>query len=378
MKTLTPKKNPLNNLSNKTSLLLASLMLGIFISSAFFGVINKANAEIASANQTTQTSPTTQVSQNFTRETPNVTSTVYGDINSSANNTTRGTSTLVDINLINAPEIVAKNAVVYDIANKKFIYAKNGDQPVPMASLVKVMTATVFIQLNNNRQKASNPIETIQIIKKGPTYNQGDRELVDGELWKPENLIRYMLITSSNIAAQSLSNSIVDDEFAFALLMNKEVRDLGYKSFSFINSSGLSINNPDYNPKKATSTKTAENQAKQIPSALGSAKEIAILFNSIFTAIPFLGEASIIPEASFINWSGNTHTVKNVNYSLTQIPNIIAGKTGTTDESGGNLVIVINPNQQKYAIVILGSTIEDRYNDALKLASSTDAFATLK
>ena len=378
MKTLTPKKNPLNNLSNKTSLLLASLMLGIFISSAFFGVINKANAEIASANQTTQTSPTTQVSQNFTRETPNVTSTVYGDINSSANNTTSGTSTLVDINLINAPEIVAKNAVVYDIANKKFIYAKNGDQPVPMASLVKVMTATVFMQLNNNRQKASNPIETIQIIKKGPTYNQGDRELVDGELWKPENLIRYMLITSSNIAAQSLSNSIVDDEFAFALLMNKEVRDLGYKSFSFINSSGLSINNPDYNPKKATSTKTAENQAKQIPSALGSAKEIAILFNSIFTAIPFLGEASIIPEASFINWSGNTHTVKNVNYSLTQIPNIIAGKTGTTDESGGNLVIVINPNQQKYAIVILGSTIEDRYNDALKLASSTDAFATLK
>ena len=353
-------------------------MLGIFISSAFFGVINKANAEIASANQTTQTSPTTQVSQNFTRETPNATSTVYGDINSSANNTTSGTSTLVDINLINAPEIVAKNAVVYDIANKKFIYAKNGDQPVPMASLVKVMTATVFMQLNNNRQKASNPIETIQIIKKGPTYNQGDRELVDGELWKPENLIRYMLITSSNIAAQSLSNSIVDDEFAFALLMNKEVRDLGYKSFSFINSSGLSINNPDYNPKKATSTKTAENQAKQIPSALGSAKEIAILFNSIFTAIPFLGEASIIPEASFINWSGNTHTVKNVNYSLTQIPNIIAGKTGTTDESGGNLVIVINPNQQKYAIVILGSTIEDRYNDALKLASSTDAFATLK
>jgi D-alanyl-D-alanine carboxypeptidase (penicillin-binding protein 5/6) len=279
------------------------------------------------------------------------------------------TNQIPDLNIINAQEIVAKNAAVYDVVNKKFIYAKNADEPVPMASLAKIITASVFLQLDSERSKQGNNVDKIQIIKKGNGYNQGDRELINGEFWKKENLIRYMLITSSNIAAQSLTNSLIDDEFAFALLMNKMVKDLKYKSFSFKNSSGLSIPNPNYNPKKP------DLLAKETPSSIGSAKEIAILFNSIFAKIPFLGEASVVSDATFVNWSGNTHSIKNVNDSLSKIPHIIAGKTGTTDESGGNLFIIINPNQQKYAIVIMGSTIEDRYIDAIKLAIATEQFS---
>lgn len=281
------------------------------------------------------------------------------------------TNQISDLNIIRAQEIVAKNAVVYDVTNKKFIYAKNADEPAPMASLVKIITAAVFLQLDNERSKQGNVLEKIQIIKKGNGYNQGDRELINGEFWKKENLIRYMLMTSSNIAAQSLTNSLVDDEFAFALLMNKMVRDLKYKSFSFKNSSGLPIPNPNYNPKEPDLLQ------KDIPSSIGNAKEIAVLFNYIFTKIPFLGEASIVSDATFVNWSGNTHIIKNVNDSLSKIPHVIAGKTGTTEGSGGNLVIIINPNQQKYVIVIMGSTIEDRYNDAIKLATATEVFSTL-
>jgi len=291
---------------------------------------------------------------------------------------------LVDTNRINAPEIVAKNAVVYDIENKKFIYAKNANESVPMASLAKIITAKVFLQLSEMRANQGNPIKAITISKKGDGFNAGDRGLVDGEVWRTENLIRYMLITSSNIAAKSLASSIVDDEFVFSLLMNGSVKDLGFTSFNFKNSSGLPISNPNYKPTLLASSQNAIDslsekqgaQSPQAPSAVGSAKEIAVLFSSIFNDAPFLGKASIIPEATFINLSGNTHTTKNVNYSIFQIPNIVAGKTGTTEESGGNLVIVINVHSHEYAIVILGSTIEDRYTDALKLASSTEAFVS--
>ena len=60
-----------------------------------------------------------------------------------------------DINTINAPEIIARNAVVYDVKNKKFIYAKNAEEAVPMASLVKIITSAVFLQsmVNYGRQK---------------------------------------------------------------------------------------------------------------------------------------------------------------------------------------------------------------------------------
>ena len=286
-------------------------------------------------------------------------------------------SGLLDINKINAPEIVAKNAVVYDVTDKEFVYAKNADEPVPMASLVKVITAAVFLKLDSARQMQGDQNNTVQIIKKGVGYNQGDRDLINGEFWKKENLIRYMLITSSNFAAQSLSNNIIDDEFAFALLMNKIIKDLGFKSFNFKNVSGLSIPNPNYDPKTLLALNASSTIPKQIPSAIGSAKEIAILFNSIFTGIPFLGEASIVPEATFLNLSGNTHNAKNINGSLAEIPNIIAGKTGTTDESGGNLIIIIDSNQKKYAIVILGSTIEDRYLDTIKLATATNNYSAL-
>lgn len=287
-------------------------------------------------------------------------------------------SDTIDINKINAPEIVAKNAVVYDIENKDFIYAKNANESVPMASLAKIITATVFLQLNELKQ--GNPIKTITVIKKGVGFNAGDRGLIDGEVWRTENLIRYMLITSSNYAARSLAESVIDDEFAFTLLMNKTVKDLGFSSFSFKNSSGLPIYNQNYRSNTLASSKSSIDSIfeKQTPSALGSAKEIAVLFSSIFKEIPFLGKASIIPEATFLNLSGNTHKTKNVNYSIFQIPNIIAGKTGTTEESGGNLIIVVNTKGHKYAIVLLGSTIEDRYTDALKLSSATEAFATLK
>lgn len=431
MKTLTPKQNQLNNDSYKQHLHIKNTKKGFVTFLVLLFFVSYISTNLAGAQSIQPTQATTYATQpaaemsNFNAFTLNATTTNLIEIDSVLNSVvsnkstvlgcligynfspltgtpcfsttaattststvaTTSTTTLAEIintnktslsssspdniNEINAPDIVAKNAAVYDITNRRFVYAKNASEPVPMASLVKIITSTVFLQLNSARKKIGNSIETIKILKSGKGYNQGDRDLIDGEYWKVENLIRYMLITSSNYAAQSLVKSMIDDEFAFSLLMNKTVKDLGFKTFDFKNSSGLSIPNPNYNSKIL-------NSQKEIPSAIGSAKEIAILFDSIFTNIPFLGSASVIPEATFINWSGNTHTTKNVNYSIFEIPNIIAGKTGTTEESGGNLIIVTNPNKQKYAIVILGSTIQDRYNDAVKLASSTEAFATLK
>ncbi len=380
MKTFQPQIQKLNNIScsfKGVSTLTGSALLALLLISTFALPCTAKSETNAGSSTSTTTNTNTTTAYGSSTNYIYGSSTVYTTGTSVASTTIFGissTSTMGEINEIYSPEIVAKNAVVYDVQNKRFIYAKNAEQIVPMASLAKIITATVFLQLNSARFKIGNQIQTVQIIKNGPGYNAGDRDLVKGEVWRVENIIRYMLITSSNFAAQSLVGSLIDDDFAFSLLMNKAVRDLGYRSFSFQNSSGLSIPNPNYDPKSSDPS----NASKQIPSAIGSAKEIAILFNSIFTAIPFLGTASIIPEATFVNLSGNTHVTKNINYSIFQIPHIIAGKTGTTEESGGNLVIEINPNQKKYVIVILGSTIEDRYNDALKLASSTEAFATIK
>lgn len=273
---------------------------------------------------------------------------------------------LNDINLINAPEIIAKNAVVFDSYDKKFLYAKNAEEITSLASLAKIITADVFINLNELRRERGHEIKEISIIKRNAGYNQGDKNLINGEKWRPENLIRYTLITSSNLATESIVKSVVDDEIVFTLLMKKHTKDMGFKNFTFNNSSGLPI---------IVKNKKTE---KRIPGALGTAKEISLLFDQIFRNNKFIADASIIQKAKFINLSGNKHQVENVNFALSQIPNVIAGKTGTTDEAGGNVAIILEIKDKRYVIVVLGSTIEARYDDLAKLASTTEAFATSK
>lgn len=295
---------------------------------------------------------------------------------------------LADVNKINVPEIFAKNAVIYDVSNKDFIYAKSAEESVAMASLTKIITARLFLELNDERRKQNNLIGNVTITKTGPGENQGDRELINGEVWDTEDLIQYMLITSSNVAAESLSKSMTNDDFAFSLLMDTGVKQAGFKSFSFKNSSGLSMPESEYNSLGSTSPSTtkppqasvsaSKTKDKNVPSAYGSAKEIALLFNAIFTNSPSLALASIMPEANFVSKAGRKHQIKNINLALAQIPNIIAAKTGTTDESGANLVFVLDINQQKYIVVILGSTLEERYKDAAKMASSTKSLALSK
>ena len=273
---------------------------------------------------------------------------------------TKADTKVTDVNEIKAPEIIAKHAVVYDVNNKEFIYTKDAETPAPMASLVKIITLSVFLKINNE----FNGVKKIQIIKDGIDYNQGDKQLVNKEEWRVENLIRYTLMTSSNVAIKSIVASIVDDEDVFLILMNKMVRDLNLKHFTFKSVTGLDYLNLSKN-KLETST-------------YGNAKEIALLFDQIFKDYPFLADSSVIEKAQFVNLSGNIHNVNNINKSLSNINNIIAAKTGTTKEAGGNIFIMTKIGDNKYITVIMGSTEEGRYSDIAKLASSTEVFATLK
>ena len=57
---------------------------------------------------------------------------------------------------------------------------------------------------------------------------------------------------------------------------------------------------------------------------------------------------------------------------LSQIPRVLASKTGTTDLAGGNLAIIFKPNPTKTVVaVVLGSTPAGRFSDMLKLTKDT-------
>src|SRR3989344_7321426 len=74
-------------------------------------------------------------------------------------------------------------ALVYDVNAKKVIYAKNKDQPVPLASIAKIMTALVA--------KEALPQATLVSINQEVIREQGDTGLILDERWRLRDLINF-------------------------------------------------------------------------------------------------------------------------------------------------------------------------------------------
>ena len=69
---------------------------------------------------------------------------------------------------------------------------------------------------------------------------------------------------------------------------------------------------------------------------------------------------------------GTLHTLQNTNQIIDVVPNPLLSKTGFTDLAGGNLVIVFDAGiNHPVAIVVLGSTKEERFTDVRALVNET-------
>lgn len=233
---------------------------------------------------------------------------------------------------LDVADIKAKAVSVYDITDGEFIYGKNENQVLPIASLVKIITSLVALKDKN--------IKEIEITKED--LNQyGDDGFYIGEKWQKESLIIYSLIGSSNDAAHALGKDI-----EFIKKMNDYVKEIGLVNTSFLNSTGLDI------------------KPQGLPGGLSTAKEINLFSARAWRLYPDIFNQSINSKITLESISGTKHEVLNTNIIVDEIPNIIFSKTGYTILSGGNLVIIFKNYDEHYmAISVLNSTQEDRFLD---------------
>jgi len=65
---------------------------------------------------------------------------------------------------------------------------------------------------------------------------------------------------------------------------------------------------------------------------------------------------------------------QNTNRVIEDLPGFIAGKTGFSDLAGSNLAVVVdNGFNRPFVIVVLGSTIDGRFNDIKNLFNAAVA-----
>ncbi len=242
-------------------------------------------------------------------------------------------------------KLEAKHILVTNLTTGQTLFDKDSLTVRPLASLSKLMTAITAKEI---AKTWVNPPKKIKLVAKSGAYTAADREVAAGGYMKYDDLISYMLLSSSNFAAQSLANNIMPYT-SFISYMNFTARKLGLTNSKFVTASGLTNDNGS--------------------SSVGTAQDVMKTLGVIVTKYPELATATRSEDAVIKTSSGKIINIDNTNKSLEKIKGIFLGKTGYTDEAGGNLAIVLELNGSYYGIVVLGSTIQGRFNDVEYLAS---------
>ncbi len=222
---------------------------------------------------------------------------------------------------------------------------KNSNEQLPIASITKLMTYLVANEFYKNEQDI---IISIEAAQQANTLNA----LLAGDILKVKELIPIMLIESGNDAAFALTKVIGEE--GFLDLMNFKAKELGLLNTHFYNPSGVDPEARNM-PQDQINYSTANDIAKLTLSLISNQPE--------FLNIVSKKEYPLYKEGKMVS------VLKNTNELIGEIPEIIGGKTGTTDRAGECLMVIFRPeNTTDYIIgVVLNS--KERFVDMKKLLS---------
>jgi len=213
----------------------------------------------------------------------------------------------------------------------KLIAGKNQNIVLPLASLTKLMTALVLIDLKINLTKKVT-ITKAEVDYTTPYIAQGDItskiDLVAGDKVTKDNLWHAMLIASSNEAAAALVDNSGISRKEFVKRMNSKAKALGLTHTKFTEPSGID------------------------PRNISTAKEMAIIARKAFQTLA-IRKIGIMPSYSYreIN-SGRKIYVSNRNPSLLAM-NPLGMKVGYLTEAKINCATRLVKNNQDRVVVIL-------------------------
>lgn len=251
-------------------------------------------------------------------------------------------------------KISGRSAIVKDLSSGKVLYQKEPDLQLPLASLTKVMTTVTALEILNEEDLIKITNESLSV--------GNDSSFVSGEHFRLKDIIKIILVSSSNSGANALAyagGEKIKDNTSTALesfvdKMNSTASKIGMEKTSFKNPTGLD----------------EDNETKA--SAFGSARDVSKLFEYVFDKNLEIFDSTKEDFLLIKSKEGFEHKIINTNEILGKLPNIIGSKTGYTDIAGGNLAVVIDPAlNTPVIIVVLGSSKDGRFKDVERLSNAT-------
>jgi D-alanyl-D-alanine carboxypeptidase (penicillin-binding protein 5/6) len=234
----------------------------------------------------------------------------------------------------------AEEAILLDARTGRVLFEKNADQPVPPASMSKLMTMImVFEALRSGTLSLDQKFKVSQDAwKRGGAPSGGSTMYAElNSEVALEDLIKGVVVHSANDACIVIAENMAGSEPAFAELMTARARELGATNATFKNATGL----PD-------------------PGHQMSVRDLAILARYIINTFPEYYKYYSIPE---FTW--NNITQQNRNPLLKDYPGADGMKTGYTKEAGYGLIGSAQRDGRRLVMVIAGlKTINERRQEA--------------
>lgn len=128
----------------------------------------------------------------------------------------------------------AEAASLIDVTSGRILYSKQGDKPMKIASLTKVMTAIVAIE-NGNLS------DMVKIGQSAFGKEGSSLYLKLGEEMSLHHLLYGLMLRSGNDAAVAIAEHIGGSIEGFAFLMNQKAQELGMDNTHFMNPHGLDM-----------------------------------------------------------------------------------------------------------------------------------------
>jgi D-alanyl-D-alanine carboxypeptidase (penicillin-binding protein 5/6) len=239
---------------------------------------------------------------------------------------------------ISPPPISADAVFVTDISTGTELFALNADEPLPPASLTKIVAALVVLE-------RADLDETLEILEEDlVSAEESQVGLRAGDRLSVRDLLRGMLIPSGNdatlalarhVGATAIGESASPDRAVaeFVSMMNAKAAELGATSSHFVNPTGIDD-----------------------PGHVMSARDIAVLTavalqNSLFAET--VATTTAVLDSQLLS---EGYRVTTTNQLL--VEGMVTGvKTGTTAKAGGCLVTSFAVGPNEVVAVMLGSDV---------------------
>ncbi len=221
-----------------------------------------------------------------------------------------------------------KSYIVIDDGTGQILAEKNIHQQLPIASLTKLMTAVVSLDVTSPDQEFTITNQAAQMI---PTKIG----VVEGQRMSLDELLKGALLTSANDAAEAIKVGINNlyNRNIFISLMNEKAVVMGLKDTRFANPEGLdSINN------------------------YSSAADLAVLAHYAITNYPTIA-TDVKSDYQFLSADLNhkQFDLYNWNGLLGVYPGAYGVKIGNTDQAGFTSIVAAERGGKRILVVALGA-----------------------